>query len=99
MKAFFLLLVSFLLVTAILTPSITTLIGADNDTPLVMDFSEEENKQGEKKEISEKDLFFHLNFIAVSSRHWQKPNSSSYYLEVDYSHSVDVFLPPPKFLA
>ncbi|NNK18237.1 MAG: hypothetical protein HKP49_03730, partial [Maribacter sp.] len=67
MKSIILCILSFILAFAILAPSIMTLVGASDDRILVMDFSEEENKKEEKKEISEKDFFFSRDFIKPSS--------------------------------
>lgn len=83
---------------AILAPSIITLVGASSDKILVMDFTEEENKKEEKKEISEKDFFFYRNFISPSSNYKEKITVSSVCFESDYSHSIDIFLPPPEYL-
>ncbi len=94
MKATVLLLLSFLLTTALLAPSIIILIG-DNDTAWVMDFNEEEKKE-EKKEISEKDFLFSLDFMLLSSRLAKKSMVSNFYLEGDYSYATDIFLPPPE---
>ena len=86
------------MVLAILAPSIITWVGASGDKILVMDFTEEENKKEEKKEISEKDFFFYRDFISLSSNYKEKSTVSSAYFEDDYSHSIDIFLPPPEYL-
>ena len=83
---------------AILAPSIITLVGASSDKILVMDFTEEENKKEGKKEISEKDFFFYRDFISPSSNYKEKITVSSVCFESDYSHSIDIFLPPPEYL-
>ncbi len=97
MKSTVLLLLSFLLTTAILVPSIITLIEG-NDAALVMDFNEEEKKE-EKKEISEKDFLFSLEFMLLSSKRSKKSIVSNFYLEGDYNYSTDIFLPPPEHSA
>ena len=83
---------------AILAPSIITLVGASSDKILVMDFTEEENKKEGKKEISEKDFFFYRDFISPSSNYKEKITVSSVCFESDYSHSINIFLPPPEYL-
>ncbi|MGB5498909.1 MAG: hypothetical protein WBM77_08275 [Maribacter sp.] len=98
MKSISLCILSFILAFAILAPSIITLVGASNDKILVMDFTEEENKKEEKKEISEKDFFFFRDFISPSSNYNEKSTVSSIYFEGDYSHSIDIFLPPPEYI-
>lgn len=96
MKSIFLYILSFILAFAILAPSIITLVGASGDKILVMDFTEEENKKEEKKEISEKDFFFYRDFISLSSNYKEKSTVSSAYFKGDYSYSIDIFLPPPE---
>ena len=98
MKSIFLYILSFILAFAILAPSIITLVGASGDKILVMDFTEEENKKEEKKEIPEKDFFFYRDFISLSSNYKEKSTVSNIFLEGDYSHSIDIFLPPPEYL-
>ena len=98
MKSIFLLILSFIMAFAILAPSIITLVGANSDKILVMDFTEEENKKEEKKEISEKDFFFYRDFISPSSNYQEKFTVSNFCFEGDYSHSIDIFLPPPEYL-
>jgi len=98
MKSIFLFILSFILAFAILAPSIITLVSASGDKILVMDFTEEENKKEEKKEISEKDFFFYRDFISSSSNYKEKSTVSNVYLEGDYSHSIDIFLPPPEYI-
>lgn len=83
---------------AILAPSIISLVGASSDKILVMDFTEEENKKEGKKEISEKDFFFYRDFISPSSNYKENITVSSVCFESDYSHSIDIFLPPPEYL-
>ena len=97
MKSIFLYILSFLLAFAILAPSIITLVGANYDKILVMDFTEEENKKEEKKEISEKDFFFYRDFISPLSNYKEKSTVSNIYFEGDYSHSIDILLPPPEY--
>ena len=86
------------MVLAILAPSIITLVGASGDKILVMDFTEEENKKEEKKEISEKDFFFNRDFISPPSDYNETITVSSLCFVGDYSHSIDIFLPPPEYL-
>jgi len=97
MKSILLLILSFILAFAILAPSIITLVGASSDKILVMDFTEEENKKEEKKEISDKDFFFHSNFVSPTLNYKETLTVSNACFEGDYSHSMDIFLPPPEY--
>ncbi len=94
MKSTVLLLLSFLLATAILAPSIITLVVGNNNA-LVVDFNEEEKKEG-KKEISEKDFLFDLDSMKLSSKLSEKSAISNFYLEGDGNYSTVIILPPPE---
>ncbi len=96
MKSSFFLILSFLLATAILAPSVVTLFGLDAYSGLVMEFGEEENKKEEKKEVGEKDFLFDLSPDPLASKLVDESTISNFYIEGNYAHSADIFLPPPE---
>jgi hypothetical protein len=95
MKSSVLIFLSLLLATAILAPSIITLVDIENKTEILMDFNEEEKKE-EKKETSEKDLLFITDFNAISSQQKEKIRISKLYFEGNYATCVTIFLHPPQ---
>ena len=97
MKSSVLFFLSLLLATAILVPSIITLVDLDCNSDIVMDFNEEENKE-EKKETSEKDLLFSIGSNAISWQQKEKKAISDFYLESNSTTSVAILLPPPRLL-
>ncbi len=93
MKSSFIILLSLLLTTAIVAPSVITLMKLDNDTALFIDFNGEE-----KKEISKKDVFFHT---WVNYRHSLENTPSNFistYIEGCYTNSLEIFLRPPRHI-
>lgn len=96
MKSSVLIILAFLLATAILAPSVITLTNID-EKAISFDFNEEEKKE-EKKEVNEKDFFldFHLNSLAHLKA--DKTSTTSFYIESDYSASLAIFLLPPKHI-
>ncbi len=97
MKSSILIILSFLLVGAILAPSIITLIDIGEKRTLVIDFNEEEKKE-EKKEAKEKDFFLDSNLICLEQLKGEKVCMSPFYVENDYSTSLSILLPPPEHL-
>lgn len=61
-----------------------------------MDFNEEENQKEEKKEVNEKDIFFHTWMLDILP--FENPSShfAKAFLSPLYSNTVEVFLPPPE---
>ena len=81
---------------AILAPAVITLMELEPNSSLVMDFNEEENQKEEKKEINEKDIFFHTWLVYVNPFYDPSSHYTSTYLDPFYSNTVEVFLPPPE---
>lgn len=98
MKSSVIILLSLLLTTAIVAPSVITLIKLDNNTALFIDFNEEENKKEGKKEISEKDVFFHTWSNYTHSLENSPSNFISTYVEGSYTNSLEIFLRPPRHI-
>jgi len=96
MKSASFFMLSLLLVVAILAPAIVTLVDANHQTELLMDFNEEENKKEEKKETKEKKLFSFSDFDTHLGENGDFSRFSSFYLEKNYSISTSIFLPPPE---
>ena len=98
MKSSFLIILSFLLVTAILAPSIITFIDTNQETAAIIDFNEEENNKEEKKELTEQDFLYALDFQTYTLKNAEESLMILFYAEGKYSSTMDVFLPPPKSL-
>ena len=98
MKSSVIILLSLLLTTAIIAPSIITLMKFDNDTALYIDFNEEENKKEEKKEINEKDVFFNTWSNHTHTTTSTSSNFISTYIEGCYTNSLEIFLRPPRHI-
>ena len=94
MKSSVLILLSLLLTTAILAPSVITLTNID-EKAITLDFNEEEKKE-EKKEVQEKDFFLDRNLHSLANRQNKKVAIDHLYLESNYSATLAIFLPPPK---
>ena len=90
-------ILSLLLTSALLVPSIITLITSDNDTALFIDFNDEENNPEEKKEASEKDVFFHQWENTTLSIEHTSSSFISTYIEEYYSNSLEILLHPHKY--
>ena len=72
------------------TPSVVTLLDLDKDTAILIDFNEEE-----KKDIYEKDVFFHSVYISfLIPVNTTKIGITSYVRSYD-SKSSEIFLLPP----
>ncbi len=91
MKSSVLIMLSVLLVTAILAPSIITLANSSEKSTVAIDFNEEE-----KKEITEKDFFLDSDTKLLTLLHLEKTSLSNFYIESDYSTSITIFLLPPE---
>lgn len=87
---------STLLITAILAPSVVTLIDIDCKSLSLMELSDDESKKENKKEFSEKNVFFHILENGISPLLSLKTSTNPFYLEKRYTHIQDIFLPPPK---
>jgi len=96
MKPSILILMAILLATSILAPSVITLTTIE-DKAIAIDFNEEEKKE-EKKEVEEKDFFIDAYFDGLTQIEREKKSIPQVQIEVDYSSSLAVFLPPPKQL-
>ena len=96
MKSSIIILLSLLLTTAIVAPSLITLIKLDTDKTLFIDFNDEENKKEEKKEISEKDVFLHTWVNYTYALESISLNFISTYTETCYTNFLEIFLRPPK---
>jgi hypothetical protein len=94
MKSLAYLILSFLLVTAILAPSIITLANNEEKTAIAIDFNEEE-----KKEVSEKDFFINSDIKLLTILQRENTSISSFYVESEYSTSIAIFLPPPEHIS
>lgn len=95
MKSTVFILLSLLLTTAILAPSIAAILEHGDKTAIVIDFNEEEKKE-EKKEVNEKDFFLDSDFDALALLQRDNNNISNFYIESEYSSSIDIFLLPPE---
>ena len=91
MKSSVLIMLSVLLATAILAPSIITLAKSSEKSTVTLDFNEEE-----KKEISEKDFFLDSDTKSFTLLHQEKTSISNFYIESDYSTAITIFLLPPE---
>ena len=94
MKTSVLIILSSLLIMAILAPSIITFTTIDENA-ITIDFNEEEKKE-EKKEAKEKDFFLDSNLNALTSFEIEKPATTGFYLESNYTALVAIILPPPE---
>jgi len=94
MKSSVLIILSTLLITAILAPSVITLSSIGEKTAITIDFSDEEKK--ENKESKEKDFFINSNFLSLMYGQFEKISISSFYIEGDYTATIAIFLPPPE---
>lgn len=97
MKSSVLFLLSLLLATAILAPSVITLTNVD-EKGIVIEFNEEEKKE-EKKEAKEKNLFLDSFHDSFSQRNGQKNAISNFHLENEYTASISIILPPPEHIS
>ncbi|WP_394748276.1 hypothetical protein [Spongiimicrobium salis] len=88
---------STLLITAIMAPSVVTILDLDCKSWSVIDLNDDENKQENKKELNEKDVFFYILESGISAFPPLKTSSNPFYIEKGYSHVRDIFLPPPKY--
>lgn len=95
MKSSVLIILSLLLATAILAPSVITLTNLVDKTAITFDFNEEEKKE-EKKEVDEKDFFLYLNLNSLVGLQDENVLISSFYFQSDYPTSLGIFLPPPE---
>jgi len=72
----------------------------ENDqNSIAIELNEDENNKEEKKEINENDSFLQYHHkLVVSSKDTSLNLALAYltYLEVQYSNTIEVFLPPPK---
>lgn len=89
-------MLSLVLVSAILAPSVLTLVQSGENKGIVIDFNEEEKKE-EKKEVSENDFFLDAKVRLVTLLQRENTSFSGYYLETEYSTSLSVFLHPPQY--
>jgi len=96
MKSSVLILLSLLLVSAVLAPSILTLSTID-EKAMAIDFNEEEKKE-EQKEGEEKDYFLELNLSSPARLEREKKMISPIYIEGGYTASLSILLPPPQDL-
>jgi hypothetical protein len=96
MKSSVFIILSLLLTTAILAPSIVALMEYGEKTAIVIDFNEEEKKE-EKKEVNEKDFFLDSDINALALLQREDNNISNFYIEIEYSTSIDIFLLPPEY--
>lgn len=85
-----------LLVAAIVAPSIISLANSLENKSVVLDFNEEEKKE-EKKEVDEKDFFLDSNLKLLTRLQRKNSSISGFYVEIEYSTSIPIFLPPPKY--
>lgn len=97
MKSSVLLTLAVFLATAILAPAVMTLTNID-DSVMMIDFNEEEKKE-EKQEAKEKDFFLDSNLSSLANRKENKTSAFKFYLESDYSTTLSILLPPPKFVS
>lgn len=95
MKSTVLIILSMLLATAILAPSVITLTNEGDKTAITIDFNEEEKKE-EKKGVEEKDFFLELNHNSLACLQNENVLISSFYFQSDYPTSLGIFLPPPE---
>jgi len=98
MRSSLILFFSILVTLAIVAPSVATLLDLDKDTAILIDFNEEENKKEEKKELDEKDTFFHAEFFSASTLEMTPFNLVSTYAKGYNTNTLEIFLPPPKFM-
>lgn len=96
MKSSVFLIVSLLLVAAITAPSIIILANSMENKGVVLDFNEEEKKE-DKKEVNEKEFFLDSNLKILAQQGRENTSISSFYVEIDYSSSLSIILPPPKY--
>lgn len=96
MKSIILLFLLSLWLTAIIAPSVITLLERDGKIMVMTNMNEEEHQEQGKKEIGEKKLVlynycspnFLTSFSHISSNKLQEKHIPNYYL--------DILLPPPK---
>lgn len=94
MKSPVLIVLALLLTTAILAPSVITLMHIDK-TDLVIDFNEEKE---EKKEAKEKDFFLDSDLDLLAQLQGKKASIFHFYSENEYTTSLAIFLPPPEHI-
>ncbi|NND62367.1 MAG: hypothetical protein HKN48_04145 [Flavobacteriaceae bacterium] len=87
---------SFIVAFSLLAPAVVPLIKANDDTFVLIDFSEEESKKETKKEIEEKQVYFH-DLGGLNSSSSTKDQTLNYaYFIVWHEGSSEIFLPPPE---
>lgn len=94
MKSSVLVLLSMLLASAILAPSIVTLTTIDEKVHAI-DFNEDEKKE-EQKEGEQNDYFMGSNLNSPIRLESRKEVISTIYIEGGYSASLSILLPPPE---
>ena len=92
MKSSVIIILSLLLVTTILAPSIIMLSNI-NEKAITIDFNEEENK-----EAKEKDFFLNSNLSFLTNLEGEKTSISCFYIEGVYTASLAITPPPPELV-
>ena len=85
-----------IVIFSLFAPSVIPLLDCENDAIVLIDFTEEESKKENKKELEEKDVFFQdLNPNKDESGN-DIAASNFYYLlkSSDFKHNI--VLPPPE---
>ena len=89
-------LLSLLLSVSILLPAVIAVVEHSVDITLNCDFGDEENKKEEKKEIDEKDIYFHSSSLQFNEKESPKNSALNDCNDGNYSHHLEIQLPPPE---
>ncbi len=84
--------------SAILIPSIITVLSEGQDTVMVMCHNEEEQKEGEKKDSSEEKITGEESSHESLTTHSEVASNVDFSLKLTPSHVQDIPLPPPELM-
>jgi hypothetical protein len=96
MKSSLILFLSLLVTLSIVSPSAVTFLELSDDSTILADLNEGEDKNEEKKELDEKLVFINNTLSITNSSRKNLTNYTNFFSEAYYINSVEILLPPPK---
>ncbi|MCH9661673.1 MAG: hypothetical protein K0U54_12280 [Bacteroidetes bacterium] len=89
---------SFMVVFSLLVPSVLPFINYSEETLMLIDFSEDEQKKEQKKDLEEKEVFFESAGLDNNLDGIDSGKSLFGYKETQVEVITEIILPPPEFI-
>lgn len=90
---------SFMVVFSLLAPSVLPFVNSSEETLMLIDFSEDEQKKEQKKDLEEKEVYFESTNVGDNFDSNESGKMLFGYKETQVEVLTEILLPPPEIFS